>query len=187
MRYVIKPDKKINPRGKLIIANHPTLLDAFFILGMCDNLCCITKSTLWKNPFTATIVRTADYISNDSEDLIEQAKKRLHAGENLLVFPEGTRNQYDTQLDFKRGAANIAVLANCGIVPIVIHCTPRAMQKGEKWYAIPPVAPLFTIETFPAVEIQHHIDLLVPRTLQYRRLTRYLREFYRSHLSPRKG
>ena len=133
MTYTIQPEPTINPKGKLIIANHPSLLDAFFILGMCKNLCCITKSALWKNPFTASIVRMADYIPNNSEDFIEQAKRRLDAGENILIFPEGTRNLYDDQLDFKRGAANIAILANCDIVPIVIHCHPRAMQKGEKW------------------------------------------------------
>ena len=183
IRYSIQPEHRIQPQGKLIIANHPTLLDAFFILGMCDNLCCITKSALWKNPFTAAIVRMADYIANDSEDFIEQAQQRLNAGESLLIFPEGTRNHYDHQLDFKRGAANIALRAQCELLPMVIHCRPRAMQKGEKWYRTPASVPHFSLETLAAIRPQEHINTQAPITLQYRQLTAYLREFYRPLLT----
>ncbi len=183
LTYSHKPEPTIAPHGKLIIANHPSLLDAFFILGMCKNLCCITKGALWKNPFTTLIVRTADYIPNSTDDFIEQARKRLDAGENILIFPEGTRNQYDDQLDFKRGAANIAILANCDIVPIVIRCSPRAMQKGEKCYSIPAVAPHFSFERLPNIKIVDHVDVNSPRTLQYRQLTTFLKNFYRPLLS----
>ncbi|MGH1439458.1 MAG: lysophospholipid acyltransferase family protein [Cellvibrionaceae bacterium] len=183
MTYTIKPESTINVKGKLIIANHPSLLDAFFILGMCPNLCCIAKEALWKNPYTAFIVRMADYIHNGTDDFIEQAKKRLEKGENILIFPEGTRNAYDDQLDFKRGAANIAILAECDILPILIECYPRAMQKGEKPYSIPTVAPLFAFTHLPIIETQAHIDSNTPKTVQYRALTRFLKELYRPLLS----
>jgi len=183
LRYSIRPTSTITPKGKIIIANHPSLLDAFFILGMCNNLCCITKSALWKNPFTALIVRMADYIPNDSEDFISEAKKRLNQGENILIFPEGTRNYYDDQLDFKRGAANIAILTESDIVPILIKCAPRAMQKGEKFYSIPAVAPLFSFDVLKTIETKKHIKADSPKTLQYRQLTRYLIGLYRPHLT----
>ncbi len=183
LTYSIRPTSTIAPKGKIIIANHPSLLDAFFILGMCKNLCCITKSALWKNPFTALIVRMADYIPNDCEDFIQEAKKRLSEGENILIFPEGTRNYYDDQLDFKRGAANIAILTESDIVPILIKCAPRAMQKGEKFYSIPAVAPLFSFDVLKTIEIKKHIKLDSPKTLQYRQLTRYLIDTYRPHLT----
>lgn len=183
LTYSIQPTATIAPKGKIIIANHPSLLDAFFILGMCNNLCCITKSDLWKNPFTALIVRMADYIPNDSEDFINEAKKRLNRGENILIFPEGTRNDYDDQLDFKRGAANIAILTESDIVPILIKCTPRAMQKGEKFYSIPAIAPLFSFDVLKTIETKDHIQIDAPKTLQYRQLTRYLIDLYRPHLT----
>ncbi len=183
LTYSIKPTATIAPKGKIIIANHPSLLDAFFILGMCNNLCCITKSTLWKNPFTALIVRMADYIPNNCEDFIQQAQKRLNNGENILIFPEGTRNYYDDQLDFKRGAANLAILTESDIVPILIKCTPRAMQKGEKFYSIPAIAPLFSFDVLKTIETKKHIKMDSPKTLQYRQLTRYLIDLYRPHLT----
>ncbi len=183
LTYSIHPEPIIKARGKLIIANHPSLLDAFFILGICPNLCCIAKEALWRNPYTALIVRMADYIHNGTDDFIEQAQKRLENGENILIFPEGTRNLYDDQLDFKRGAANIAVLAECDIVPIVIHCYPRAMQKGEKPYSIPPVAPHFAFTQLDTIKTQEHIDANAPKTRQYRQLTQFLVDFYRPLLS----
>lgn len=185
MRYTMTPAPTIKAKGKLIIANHPSLLDAFFILGMCPNLCCIAKEALWKNPYTALIVRMADYIHNGTDDFIEQARTRLDAGENILIFPEGTRNLYDDQLDFKRGAANIAILADCDILPILIECYPRAMQKGEKCYSIPPIAPLFAFTALPVIKTQGHIDTQTPKTVQYRQLTRSLKEMYRPLLSKR--
>lgn len=183
MTYSMTPEPPLKVKGKLIIANHPSLLDAFFILGMCPNLCCIAKETLWKNPYTALIVRMADHIHNGADDFIEQAKSRLDRGENILIFPEGTRNLYDDQLDFKRGAANIAILTHCDIVPILIQCHPRAMQKGEKPYSIPPVAPHFSFTTLAIIETKAHIDAEAPNTLQYRQLTQYLKELYRPLLS----
>lgn len=183
LTYSIAPNPTIDVRGKLIIANHPSLLDAFFILGICPNLCCIAKEALWKNPYTALIVRMADYIHNGTDDFIEQAQKRLENGENILIFPEGTRNLYDDQLDFKRGAANIALLANCDIVPVVIHCYPRAMQKGEKPYSIPHLAPHFAFTQLDAIHTQEHVDTNAPKTRQYRQLTQYLINLYRPLLS----
>jgi len=183
MSYTIKPETTIKAKGKLIIANHPSLLDAFFILGMCPNLCCIAKGSLWKNPYTAVIVRMADYIHNGTDDFIEQTKRRLDKGENILIFPEGTRNQYDDQLDFKRGAANIAILAECDILPILIQCYPRAMQKGEKPYSIPPIAPLFSFTTLPVIETVKHIDINAPKTVQYRQLTQHFKNIYKPLLS----
>lgn len=186
LTYSVQPTKTISPKGKLIIANHPSLLDAFFILGMCKNLCCITKNSLWRNPFTASIVRMADYIPNDCQDFIEETRKRLDRGENILIFPEGTRNYYDDQLDFKRGAANIAILTESDIVPILIKCSPRAMQKGEKFYSIPAVAPLFSFDVLETVETTKHIRTTSPKTLQYRQLTNHLVDIYRPHLATKK-
>ena len=187
LKYSLLPEPVIKEKGKLIIANHPSLLDAFFILGMCPNLCCIAKGALWKNPFTALIVRTADYIHNGCDDFIEQVDRRLKDGENILIFPEGTRNLYDDQLDFKRGAANIALLTGCDILPILIHFRPRAMQKGEPFYSIPPAAPLFSLKVLPVIKPQEHIDTNMPKTRQYRHLTEYLKSFYRPLLSTRKN
>lgn len=172
-------------RGQLIIANHPSLLDAIFLLAGLENICCIVKEELWQNPFTVITVTQAGYIPNNSTELVELAAEKLAAGDNVLIFPEGTRNRYNDQLDFKRGAANIAVVAQCPITPVVIHCEPRTLQKGDRWYDIPEKPPLFQLHAQPSLDIEQCIDTSRPRTVQYRHLTQFLREYYRPFLSPK--
>lgn len=182
LTFTVTPLSGITTSGLIVTANHPTLLDAIFIIAMCENLCCMTKKTLWTNPFTSFAVRMAGYICNDAGDFIEQATGRLNEGENLLIFPEGTRSADDSQLNFKRGAANLAVLAKTDIMPVVIQCRPRTLQKNDKWYHIPKTVPHFAITTLPVLRTAEHIQQQAPRTIQYRQLSHALKRIYQTSL-----
>ena len=164
--------------GKVVISNHSMLIDALFVLAYVDDVCCVVKEQLFRNPVTRLTVSLAGYIPNNEENLIEAAAQKLAAGENVLIFPEGTRNQYDTQLEFKRGAANIAIHANCDIVPFLITCSPRALQKYESWYQLPEIKLKILVRINPTLVIDECIDTGLARTIQYRRLTSYLRQYY---------
>lgn len=169
-----------HPGGAVIVANHPSLLDAIFVLALCKNITCIVKGALYRNPFTAVAVRLAGYIPNDSDTVMEIAAQKLADKENILIFPEGTRNTADDQLDFKRGAANLVVMANCDILPVLIGCQPRTLQKGVAWYKIPSRPPHFSLESGPALKLDECIETSKHRTLQYRQLTRFLITYYRN-------
>lgn len=169
--------------GQLIIANHPMLIDALFVMAYLPNVCCIAKPGLARNPFTRLTLVQAGYVVSEVDDLIEQVCRKLRAGENVLIFPEGTRNTSDSELDFKRGAANLAVIAECVILPIVIRCRPRFLQKNEKWYQLPAEQPQISLSIEPSLRVSECIDTTKPRTLQYRDLTHCLREYYRERLS----
>jgi len=169
--------------GHIIIANHPTLLDAVFLIAEFGNICCIVKRGLWHNPLTVIVVNMAGYIPNSSERLIELAQKKLRAGENILIFPEGTRNSHDGELSFKRGAANIAIMTSSPMLPVIIRCSPRTLQKGEKWHQVPASPPRFTLQVNPVINAADCIDISKPRTVQYRHLTRFLSEYYQALLS----
>ena len=164
--------------GNLVISNHSMLIDALFVLAYVDNLCCVVKEQLCHNPVTRIPVRLAGYVSNSATDLLEQTSSKLAAGENVLIFPEGTRNNYDTQLDFKRGAANIAVISDCPVLPLVIKAMPRTVQKGESWYQLPTVKSRILIRINHPLKTEDCIDTSLPRTLQYRRLTDYWHQYY---------
>ncbi len=178
MRYELSGLNEKPAKGHLVISNHTMLIDALFILAYVPNLCCVVKSALCRNPFTRIPVRLAGYIANDDENLVEIAATKLRNGENVLIFPEGTRNQYDTQLDFKRGAANIAVFANSPILPVIICCQPRALQKGESWYQLPDTKSCITVKFNAVLKLSDTIDVSLARPLQYRRLTEWLRRYY---------
>ena len=165
-------------KGKVIISNHSMLIDALFVLAYADNVCCVVKEALFRNPVTRLTVSLAGYIPNNEENLVEMATEKLAVGENILIFPEGTRNKYDTQLEFKRGAANIAIQANSDIVPFLITCSPRTLQKHESWYQLPEIKPKILVRINPQLTIDECIDTSLARTIQYRRLTVFLREYY---------
>jgi len=170
-------------RGRLIVANHPTLLDVVFLMTLVPRASCIVKSELWHSRYLGGVMRAAGYIRNDlpAEELVRQCRNVLDDGGNLIVFPEGTRTQPDQRPRFLRGFANIAILAEADIQLVVISCAPLTLTKGEPWYRIPPRQPRF------CVEIAHEIDVRNfraerERGIGSRRLTRSLENFYLARL-----
>ena len=125
--------------AKLILANHPSLLDIVFLISIVPNATCVVKSKLIKNGFTRGAIKAANYIVNDDEPegVIIAAEQAFHNDQALIVFPEGTRTTPKQILKFKRGAANIAVRTKADITPILISCKPTTLTKGEQWYHVP--------------------------------------------------
>jgi 1-acyl-sn-glycerol-3-phosphate acyltransferase len=163
--------------GVLVVANHPTLLDAVLLMAVMPNAMFIVKAAMARNPFTCWIVALAGYIPNDEVGvaLVEKATAALRAGETLMIFPEGTRT-VDDQLKLKRGAANIALAAGCPLVPVVIDCQPMTLRKQEPWYSIPERRPHFILRVLPLMDISTLISEHQPPGLQARALTAALHE-----------
>jgi len=159
---------QLRQSGQMVIANHPSLLDVVFLLSQMPDANCIVKSALWKNPFTGGPVRLAGYIPNNNEELIENAAASLSEGQSLIIFPEGTRTRPGEAMKFKRGFANIALLAKCPVTPVIINCSPPTLQKYEKWYHIPDKPPLFTFQVLNPQNIDSYVDYDRPKTVQVR-------------------
>ena len=156
--------------GQLVIANHPSLLDVVFLLSQMPEANCIVKAELWRNPFTAGPVRLAGYLRND-EVLVEQAAAKITEGQSFIIFPEGTRTRPGQEMKFKRGFANIALLAKCKVTPVIIDCSPPTLQKYQKWYQIPDKPPSFTFEVLKPTDVKECVDFNRPKTIQVRHLT----------------
>lgn len=169
--------------GAVVVANHPTLLDAVYMLAANKDLTCIVKGALSRNFFTASVVKLAGYISNDDLSFMDAAVTKLQQGENLLIFPEGTRTKGYDPVEFKRGAANIVVASGCNVIPVFLSCEPRTLQKGAKWYNVPSCTPLVTISSQQPLTLSECIDITKVRTLQYRHFTVFLSEYFRNGLS----
>ena len=184
IRYSFDVDSMHKARpGHIVIANHPSLIDVVLLLAVNKQMCCFVKSAIWDNFFTGAVVRQAGFIPNNAEQVLPMAAAKLEAGENILIFPEGTRTKEDNVLRFKRGAANMAVAVNASIMPVMIECYPRALKKGDKWYDIPEGGPAFTLRSGELLALDDCIDTTLPRPKQYRHLTQFLENYYNKQLS----
>jgi len=139
LRYEVHGLEKLERGGLLILANHPTLLDTVFLMAFVKSADCIVKGALWNNPFTRGPVRGAGYINNQGgAQLVDDCIASLERGNNLIIFPEGTRTPKSGVISMKRGAANVAVRGARDITPVLLRCDPPTLQKGEKWWRVPP-------------------------------------------------
>jgi 1-acyl-sn-glycerol-3-phosphate acyltransferase len=76
----------------IIAANHPSLLDAVLILSRRPEAVCIMKASLMDNLLFGAAARLAHYIRNNAPlEMVLLARQELRQGEQLLIFPEGTR------------------------------------------------------------------------------------------------
>ena len=179
-QYEIRGLERLERRGLLILANHPTLIDIVFLIAFVKRADCIVKSGLWRNPFTRATVGAAGYICNDDYgvNLIEDCIASVRGGSNLIIFPEGTRSPADGSIMLKRGAANIAVRALRNVTPVLISCAPPMLAKGVKWWRLPSRPAHFCLEVKADIDIQPFIAAAGSEVLAARRLTEYLQDYF---------
>jgi 1-acyl-sn-glycerol-3-phosphate acyltransferase len=146
LRYELHGVERLSRPGLLILANHPTLIDVVFLISLVPNADCVVKASLAKNPFTRGPIQATRYLCNDSgPGLVQDCIASVKAGNNLIIFPEGSRTPLSGAMKLQRGAANIAVRGPCDITPVIIRCEPRGLAKGVPWWNVPPQRMHFTI------------------------------------------
>jgi 1-acyl-sn-glycerol-3-phosphate acyltransferase len=124
-----------NLSSKIIIANHPSLLDVVMLLSLIPNADCIVNAYLKHNILSVVIKQMYILSSMEFTDLLRACTDSLHRGNCLIIFPEGTRTRRDGNISIKRGAARIALASGCGIVPIHIGGTDKfGLGKKDPWY-----------------------------------------------------
>ncbi|WP_299081965.1 1-acyl-sn-glycerol-3-phosphate acyltransferase [uncultured Paraglaciecola sp.] len=175
-------EKLANLKGKIVIANHPSLVDVVVLISLIPDANCVVKESLWKNIFTKGVLINTGYLNNaDPENLIEDCRNSLDQGSNLIIFPEGTRTTPGKALSFQRGAANLALRSKANFQRTLIKVSPPGLTKGWPWYRIPARQihlDLTVLEEFDVHPyLQHNISLSV------RKLTRDLQEIFSDELA----
>ena len=111
-----------NLRSTVIVANHPSLIDVVVLISAIPHPDCVVAGRLFNNFWIRKIVGQL-FVSSSAnpEELLERCRKSLHDGNNMIIFPEGTRTRPETAgKALKRGAAQIALRAGADILPIHI-------------------------------------------------------------------
>jgi 1-acyl-sn-glycerol-3-phosphate acyltransferase len=132
----------LRDEGALIIApNHPSLLDAVMVASRLPQVVCIMKAEIWDNLLLGGGARLAAYIRDDSPcAMVRSAVGAVGAGNQLLIFPEGTRTRPQAGHHFKGGFALIAKAARVPVQTVFIETNSPFLGKG--W-------PLFRKPAFP--------------------------------------
>jgi 1-acyl-sn-glycerol-3-phosphate acyltransferase len=124
-------------RGTVLAPNHPSLIDAVILLSIVPRTVCIMRASLIESPFLGGAARLAGFVPNDKGSvLIRQGVEKLEAGENLLIFPEGTRTSAQALNPFKNGFALIAKKTGASIQTVFIEREGRYLSKGVSLFAL---------------------------------------------------
>jgi len=179
MTYEVHGVERLREQGRLVVANHPTLIDVVLLVSLMPEVDCIVKRGLWRNPFLRWPVIWASYIPNsEGEELIEGCADTLRRGHSLLVFPEGTRTVPGKAMRMQRGAAHIALAADVELLPVTVTCDPATLFKGNPWYRVPSRRFHMKVvvgEPVPASAFRHEGELPARAA---RRLTQWLLAYY---------
>jgi 1-acyl-sn-glycerol-3-phosphate acyltransferase len=156
----------------VIVANHPTLLDAMVLLAHVEQANCVVKHSLWRNPFLSSAIRAADYIPNrDPEQLLRDCDAALERSEPLIVFPEATRSVPGEPLRLQRGAAQIALESDAVLKIVHFSCEPVFLAKRDAWYRVPAVRPCLAARVGASVRAREFQQGGANRSVAARHLT----------------
>jgi 1-acyl-sn-glycerol-3-phosphate acyltransferase len=181
LTFEVRGIENLSVPGRLVIANHPSLLDVVFLISIIRNADCIVKEELYRNPCMRGSILAAGYMANNDSELIQHCGDSLAAGGELIIFPEGTRSIPGCEPKFQRGAANIAISSRCDIAPIVISCHPAHLEKHHKWYRVPLSRPHYVFAVLPPVAIEPYLDESEPQGRRARLLTHALKIYLMEH------
>ena len=111
--------------GVIIASNHRSYADPVLLtMYMKRPVKYMAKEELFKNKLFAAFIRMlgAFPVKRGTGDLsvIEDSVKLLEAGNNLVIFPEGTRSKENRVGSGKTGVAMIAAKAGADILPVGI-------------------------------------------------------------------
>lgn len=176
--YSVRGREKLRGlRGTIVIANHPSLIDIVCLLSLCPNATCIVKPALKRNIFLRGVIICANYIfASDFENMTMDVGRALAEGENLIVFPEGTRTGHDENLKLQRGTAKLALNLNAPVLPILIRVQPRILSKTSVWHETGRVRASFIVSVGEVFKLDTVVEPGAPPSLASRAATRYFAE-----------
>jgi 1-acyl-sn-glycerol-3-phosphate acyltransferase len=142
------------PSARVIVANHPSLLDAVFLIARVPTAVCIFKPALRHNPVLGQSALRAGYLPSDNGlELVHSAVARINGGATLVVFPEGTRTPACGKLGtFRPGFALIARLARTPLQLVRITCAGELLTKERACWKLPQLPARVVVEAGPCLD-----------------------------------
>lgn len=159
----------------VVVANHPSLLDAVLILSRLPNAVCVMKASLLDNILFGAGARMAGYIANDAPlKVVLESRQALQEGAQLVIFPEGSRTGNFPLDPCQATAALIARRAGVPLQAVLIEFSSPYL--GKAW-------PLFRPPRLP-LRCQVRLGQRLPAEGDVMALTHALENILRSARNP---
>jgi 1-acyl-sn-glycerol-3-phosphate acyltransferase len=145
-RFDIDAIDALRDQGPMVIvANHPSLLDAVLITSRLPNAVCVMKAEVMDNPLFGAGARLAGYVRNEPPlHVVLRCRDALRQGAQVVIFPESTRTPgypANPVNPLSRTAALIAMRAGVPVQTLIVEFSSPYLGKG--WSLLrPPQLPL---------------------------------------------
>jgi 1-acyl-sn-glycerol-3-phosphate acyltransferase len=168
-----------NAGPMVVVANHPSLIDTPILLSVMPQADLIVNAAWGDNFFLRGCVAGAGYLRAErGAVVVRHAIERINEGRMLVVYPEGSRTPPEGLRAFERGAAQIALLANCPILPVVISVHPRTLMKGQAFADVPEQCPEWRVEVGQPIHPADFVRSGEGSSAAARRITAALQEHF---------
>jgi 1-acyl-sn-glycerol-3-phosphate acyltransferase len=140
--YKVHGRKNFKPKtGRVLVCNHLSAWDIpLLAVAMPFSASFMGKKELFRNRILGYIFQKWMYgipvdRQNPRPGMIKEVVKRLKAGKNIMLFPEGKRNTENgaelMMATLKEGAALFAILASVPIQPMAIDARSRLFRRNN--------------------------------------------------------
>ncbi|WP_425614295.1 lysophospholipid acyltransferase family protein [Anatilimnocola sp. NA78] len=124
--------------GALICSNHQSYFDPVLVGLSCDRrMNYLARDTLFKSRILAPLIRFLDAIPIDREGGglagLKETLRRLKAGEQVLIFPEGTRSEDGEVLPLKPGFCSLARRSKVPLVPVGLDGAYQSWPRSARF------------------------------------------------------
>jgi 1-acyl-sn-glycerol-3-phosphate acyltransferase len=136
---VIGEENVPKDQAVLFIGNHRSFFDILLTYTRCTRPTgYVAKAEMEKIPLLSNWMRYLHCLFLDRKDIKKGLKtiltgiEKIKSGISICIFPEGTRNRGESDLElleFHEGSFKLATKSNCPIIPIALNNTVSIFEK----------------------------------------------------------
>ncbi len=145
-------------KGSIIISNHQSILDPILMLALNPRVLILVSGKVWRNPVVHTLFKLAGFIKltqpMENSPLEKEIAAAISKGYNVVLFPEGKRNE-ENITRFHKGAFYLAQKLDVDILPVYLHGVGHVMPKGSG-FASRGQIDVFVGERIPAAKLSEY-------------------------------
>jgi 1-acyl-sn-glycerol-3-phosphate acyltransferase len=128
LTYAERGQHNIPNEPCLIVANHQSTWETLAFLVLFPDVAIVAKQELLTIPVFSWFLRRSPMILIDRESgskavrkMVDESRAALAQGRSVLIFPEGTRKQVATHIEFKRGVELLYTKLDRVVLPVALN------------------------------------------------------------------